>query len=79
MKMISEEWKVLEQSKKDELQETFKRDWMKYLEDSKKYDQSLSPGEKERIKIEKEEAKILQAKRNLKKVLCFYFSKVGVS
>lgn len=67
MKIISEEWKVLEKSKKDVLQENFKRDWMKYLADAKNYDESLSPGEKERIKIEKEEAKILQAKRTLKK------------
>ncbi|CAH1400426.1 unnamed protein product [Nezara viridula] len=67
IKMISEEWKILDESKKKELQERFKKDWVKYLQDSKNYDESLSPGEKERIKIEKEEAKILQAKRTLKK------------
>ncbi|XP_014287507.1 transcription factor A, mitochondrial [Halyomorpha halys] len=67
VKIITQEWRNLDKSKKDEFQERFKKKWMKYLEETKKYDESLSPGEKERIKIEKEEAKILQAKKILKK------------
>ena len=72
MKTVAEEWKNLDATKKDNLVGQFKKDWSKYLEDCKKYDEMLSPGEKDKIKIEKEEAKILQAKRILKKVICFY-------
>ena len=66
--MASEEWKKIDDATRSNLQNEFKREWDNYSIAIKEYDKTLSPGEKEEIKMAKIEVQQKKEKRLLKKV-----------
>nr|BAN20517.1 mitochondrial transcription factor A, putative [Riptortus pedestris] len=67
VKLLTEEWKKLDESVKVKLKTDFKKDWQDYINKCTEYDNLLSPHDRENIEKAKEEAQYVKEKRLLKK------------